>query len=278
MSEFKLLLHDKMISRIDPAKLPNVPLKRLTIVQYGKNLNTVALQAIVDKYRTTIEDLDLPDIEMKKGTTIVGYDYSLRHIALPKLKALTNTTDFSKTEKFHNIPGIIVRMYSRANSIDYNADGILSLFMHNLSIEKLHITQASPNLVSSKLFKQIINTLPNVKRFSLDGDGSGDVLLYPELPLALEVLYANNLDFAGSVQFLENQKGNLKELHLQSWPSSNVVEILEAIVSLNFEKFYCNNILMISKGKPVHVKEEVSFRSEEIECGLEILKGKWWCK
>jgi hypothetical protein len=286
INKFKLLLNDKTVKELTRAELlPDAPIKTMEIELKGGHSAVQRSIMIVDKYRTTIENMTLTKLS-------ISYDEmelllkNMDNLQTLKFQDVELTSDRIRQIKLPALKSLLI-VYSKCSvnseNEHYNtAEEIMGAFMHNRSVERFQYSQkfdgcrSGPHIKVS-FFQHFLETLPNVRHLVLEGY-KVDNLLRMLLPHPLESLQSS-LDFHTSAAFLSNQKGSLKELRLRDLPlffGSSAV--LSKIYDMNLKNFYLGGIPLILNYQTQHVEQKLAINYMAFETFLEILKrGRCKC-
>jgi hypothetical protein len=264
LKKFKLQLDSKSIKTLAVDDWPNVPIKNIQILQKdGRKFYKEAYISIVNKYRTSVEDLAIEHLELSfnKMKKLLENMENLRKLTFNDVGISFGVIKPLQLQKLSAL-SIISRERKAINWLDE----ILRVFMFNSTIETLRIAASDRNWSNTMIFHGFIKTLPKIKHLKLEGD-IGNEVVRSDLPLKLETLHVDSLDANDNVQFLLNQR-KLKVLRLKRLPRVNSTAFVRTVYE-HLDTFYLKDVLLIRNFQPQHVEENLEL---DWKAGLEILK------
>jgi hypothetical protein len=265
LDSFTLDLCENAFAELAVDDWPRLPIKNIHILlqYYRQNFDMEACISILNKYRTSVEDI-----------VIVNFELSLYELE----KLLENMENLQKlTFNFVSMSSEVVNplqlpkltslsVVFRYKNETNQSENMLRAFTFNKSIETLRVN-ALGRQGSTIFFRGLIETLPKMKHLTIAGNIDDEELLM-ELSQKLETLQIDSLNVCNdNVQFLLNQT-ELKELRLLKLPHMNTAALLRTIYE-RLDTFYLEEALLIRNFQPQHVERKLNL---SWEAGLEILK------
>jgi hypothetical protein len=284
MNEFKLVLNDRResIAKLFEVELPNVPIKNMEILGYDKYFDMRTCVEIVNKYRATIEKLEISGL-MISSYEIKALLENMNSLTTLELHSIETTTGPNRPLKLPSLKSlsIIYSLDSRFCTChaEYEDEEdrttppelLLEEFSYNNSIERLHLCLDVSPRFSDLIFDEFAKTVHNIKHLILEGSGMDDLLSSCK-DFKLETLHTYSLKIG--THFLVKQKDSLKELRLEMAPSHHdAVPTVAALFEMRLQNFYLEGVPLILNYETQHVDKMLTFGCDgSLEPGLEILK------
>jgi hypothetical protein len=267
LDTFKLQVDNKSIKTVAVDDWPRVPIKNIHIQNDGWKFDMEACISIVNKYRTSVEEMEMKyiDLSLYEMERLLENMENLQILTFKDVKLPSETI-----EPLH-LPKLTSLSIINPHTIRNVPARILEAFKYNSLIETLAISNYSD--YSNDFYRGLIETLPKLKHLKLKGRVNDEVLLCSHLPQKLETLHIDTLNTGDNVQFLLIQT-ELKELRLKWLPDVNSIALVKTIYE-RLDTFYLGDALLIRNYQPQHVEEQLQVNWI---ISLEILKrGRCEC-
>jgi len=228
----------------------------------------------VNRYRNSLENLELNFFKLRSYSECFNLFGKLANLKSIKL----NNCQIEKldNEALKPIKSLISLTFNKCN------DNVFKIFTKQESLEKLTVSNGvwTWNGFPHETFTEICENSKNLEYIELQGAGTGSYFDSDAFPFKIRKLNTTMITFhwyvgirTQRINFLESQKGYLKELTIHELPYDfDGGRVLKYIINeMNLDKFYYGKIPLIINGQKQNVKE-FEFGETQITSAYEMVK------